>query len=220
LKKVLVIGFSAVLASTLGACNVLKPTANQQISIYALNSSLSASVTAAAPPVVASAPTIIVNPPQAAAGFETAKIIYLRQRHLIEYYSQSEWVAPPAKMLVPLIVESLSRDGSFKAVVTAPSAVVADLRLNTEIVRLQQEFLDNGGPSRVRLTLRAYIMDEKTRKVLAVREFDTVVDSVSENVAGGVLAANLATEQVLKNLAALAASVAIATNANRASVTK
>jgi cholesterol transport system auxiliary component len=200
LKQLIAIG---LMITTLSACNLLKPEANPAISFYALNRLPMAPASG-----VAARATIIVNPPHAAAGFETSKIIYLRQPHQMEYYSQSEWVATPAKMLSPLIVDTLSREGSFIAVVLTPTAALADLRLTTEVTRLQHEFFDHARPSRVRFTLRAIIMDEKSRKVLVARELEAIADSPSENAAGAVAAANLAVALVLKDLAMLAASVA------------
>jgi cholesterol transport system auxiliary component len=55
----------------------------------------------------------------------------------------------------------------------APTASSADLRLDTEILRLQQDFASQ--PSRVRFTLRAYLVDQTTRRVLAWRVFDEAV---------------------------------------------
>jgi cholesterol transport system auxiliary component len=197
----------AAVSVAMAACNPLKPAADQPLTFHTLNlttPSEAQSGALATTTSISNLPSVIINPPHAAAGFETAKLIYLRQKHQLEYYSQSEWVAPPARMLSPLIVERLMRTGSFRAVVLTPSAVQADLRLNTEIIRLQHEFFDATGPSKVRFTLRAYIMDEKTRKVLANREFEALVNSPSENAAGGVLAANLATQLVMDDLAAMA----------------
>jgi cholesterol transport system auxiliary component len=193
-------------AFALVACNPLKPAADQPLTFHTLNSmplsepELRFFAASSSNPNL---PSVIVNPPHAAAGFETAKLIYLRQQHQLEYYSQSEWVAPPARMLSPLIVERLMRTGSFQAVVLTPTAVQADLRLNAEIIRLQHEFVDATGPSKVRFTLRAYVMDEKTRKVLASREFEALVTAPSENAAGGVIAANVALQLVMDDVAAM-----------------
>ena len=74
------------------------------------------------------------------------------------------------------------------------------MRLETEIIRLQQEFQTT--PSRVHFTLRANLLDEKTRHVIAWREFDTAVPSATDDPYGGVVAANLAVQSVLKEVAA------------------
>jgi cholesterol transport system auxiliary component len=80
-----------------------------------------------------------------------------------------------------------------------PSAATGDLRLDTEIMRLQQGF--GSRPSRVRFTLRAYLVDNRTRRALAWREFDESVAAASEDPYGGVVAANRAVQAALEHLA-------------------
>ena len=183
----------------LSACSLLKPTATPPPAFYSLDSA-PASAPAAAPD---SAPTLIVNPTTAAAGFDSQRIIYVRETHKLEYFANSEWVDPPARMLTPLLVAAAGGTGAFRAVVLTPSAATGDLRLDTEIIRLQHEFLTL--PSRVRFTLRAYLVDTKTRRVIAWREFEATVPAASENPYGGVVAANRAVQTVLENLAAFCA---------------
>ncbi len=186
----------------LGACGTLRPVATPPPAFYALDGPRG-SAPAEAP---AAAPTLIVNPPHAAAGFDSQRIIYLREAHKLEYFAHSEWVDPPARMLAPLLVAAIDSTGAFRAVVPTPSAAAGDLRLDTEVVRLQHEFLTQ--PSRVRFTLRAHLVDDKTRRVLAWREFDTAVPAASEDPYGGVMAANRAVQNVLENLAAFCAEAA------------
>jgi cholesterol transport system auxiliary component len=56
-------------------------------------------------------------------------------------------------------------------------------------------------PSSVRFTLHAYLVETKSRRVLAWQQFDAVVPSESEDPYGGVLAANRAVQTVLESLA-------------------
>jgi len=152
------------------------------------------------------APTLIVDPAHAAAGYDSARIVYVRKPHQLEVYAHSEWVDAPARLLGPLVAAAAERSGAFRAVLRAPAAARADLRLDTELVRLQQEF--GTGPSRVRLTLRATLSDSQTRQVLAQREFDRTLPAASEDAYGGVQAANLALQEVLDELARFCAQVA------------
>lgn len=188
----------------LGGCSVLKPTATPPPAFYALdNMHIPLRGTAAAAP---NAPTLVVGPPRAAAGFDSQRIIYVRAAHRLEYFAQSEWVEPPARMLSPLLVGALERSGAFRAVVSTPASAAGELRLDTELVRLQHEFLTQ--PSQVRVTLRATLVDERTRRVLAWREFDTSVAAASEDPYGGVVAANRAVHDLLEQLAAFCAEAA------------
>jgi len=184
------------------ACSALFPAATPQPAFYSLDSARGVAPTAAP----TTAPTLTLNPPQAAAGFDSPRILYVRETHKLDYFAHSEWVDPPARMLAPLLVTAIENTGAFRAVVLAPSAAGGDLRLDTEIIRLQQEFLTR--PSRVRFTLRAYLVDDKTRRVLAWREFDAAVPATSDDPYGGVVAANRAVQTVLGNLAAFCAVTA------------
>jgi cholesterol transport system auxiliary component len=102
-------------------------------------------------------------------------------------------------MLAPLIVAAVEARGTYRAVVLTPSPATGQVRLETEILRLQQEFL--GAPSRVRFTLRAQLVESATRRVVASREFEAVTVAPSENPRGGVTAAHESVRKVLGELA-------------------
>ena len=183
-------------------CSALSPSTTLPPDFYSLNSLSGASTVA----VATAAPTLIIDPPHAAAGFDSARIIYLRELHKLEYFAHSEWVDPPARMLGPLLVAAIENSGGFRAVVLAPSAAAGELRLDTEIIRLQHEFQTK--PSRVRFTLRATLIDARTHRVLARREFDGSIAAASEDPYGGVVAANRAVQTVLEGVSAFCAETA------------
>ncbi|MES2877125.1 MAG: ABC-type transport auxiliary lipoprotein family protein [Pseudomonadota bacterium] len=183
----------------LSACSALRPAGTPPPAFYSLDGGREAATI----PAPAAAPTLIVSPPRAAAGFDSQRIIYMRQAHKLDYFSHNEWVDPPARMLGPLLVTALGHTGAFRAVVLAPGATAGDLRLDTEIIRLQHEFLSS--PSRVHFTLRATLVEDKSRRVLAWREFDGYATATSDDPYGGVLAANLAVQTELDKLAAFCA---------------
>ena len=202
------LGAAALLFALAGGCSALRPAATPQPSFYSLDSARIEASAATHAPATSSiaAPTLIVNPPHAASGFDSQRIIYVRAAHQLEYFAHSEWVDTPARMLAPLIVAAVENSGAFRAVVLTPSAAAGDLRLDTEIMRLQHDF--GSQPSRVRFTLRAYIVDNTTRHVLAWREFDESVAAASEDPYGGVVAANRAVQSVLQQLASYCAEAA------------
>ncbi|MBE0612047.1 MAG: membrane integrity-associated transporter subunit PqiC [Burkholderiales bacterium] len=206
-RVVRLIGAGVLVVAT-AACSTLRPAATPNPSFYALQGAPAAARpdAAAGPPAPSTAPTLIVNPPHAAAGFDSPRIMYVREAHKLEYFAHSEWVDTPARMLAPLLVAANESTGAFRAVVLTPSAATGDLRLDTEIVRLQQEF--GSPPSRVQFTLRAYLVEDKTRRVLAWREFEAAVPAPSDDPYGGVVAANRAVQTVLKDLAAFCAGAA------------
>lgn len=162
--------------------------------------------TAAAVPARANA-TLVVNLPRATAGFDTTRIAYARRPLQIEYFAQSEWVDTPSNMLAPMMVRAIERTGAFHAVLGAPTSAAGNLRLESELVRLQQDFSDT--PSRVRLTLRAALVDVATRRVVASREFDASAPASTDDSYGGVAAAQQAAGQVMNSLALFCAGTAV-----------
>ena len=185
----------SVFATLAAGCSSLLPKAAPPPAFYTLDG---AALRTDRPQTMGQGPTLIVSPPHAAAGFDSNRMIYLRQAHHLEYFAHSEWVDTPARMAAPLMVAALQRSVALRAVLLAPGSAAGDLRLDTEILRLQHEFTST--PSRVRLTLRATLVDSATRRVLAWREFDHVALAASEDAYGGVVAAHAAWQAVLASL--------------------
>lgn len=187
------------LTLVVSGCGVFGPTDGEQPAFYSLDAVQYAVAKQSEPEFTASRrPTLIVNPTHAAAGYDSQHILYMRKPHQLEYYAHSEWIDTPARMLIPLIVAAIEQSGGYQAVVLTPSAAVGELRLDTEIVRLHYE-LDRQ-PSRVHFTLRAYIVDTKSRQVLGWREFDESVGLETAGPYGVVVASNRAVHNVLEKL--------------------
>lgn len=138
---------------------------------------------------------LAVSLPQAQPGADIAAMAYVQQAHQVEYFASSRWAETPARMLEPLLLQALGSSGNFRAVVSNVGAVVADFRLDSEWLRLQQEFAQQ--PSRMHLTLRVQLVNLKTHQVVAAQEIDEVEQAASENAYGGVQAANRAMQRVL-----------------------
>ena len=186
-------------------CGAIQPVLSPHPNFYSLADARN-TTTPAPPRAAVTAPTLIVSPPHAAAGFDSQRIMYVRQANQLEYFAHNEWIDTPARMLAPLIVAAVESSGAFRAVVQTPSPAAGEIRLDTEILRLQHEFLS--APSRVRFTLRAYLVESVTRRVMASREFEAAVPATSEDPYGGVVAANRAVQTVLENLSAFCAEAA------------
>jgi cholesterol transport system auxiliary component len=196
--------WAASLAASLACgCAALTPASAPHPNRYSLEG---AAAEAARVPAPGAAPTLVVSPPGAAAGFDSPRILYVRKAHTLEYFAHNEWVDTPARMLAPLIAAAAARGGAFGAVVLTPSIASGELRLDTQVRRLQHEFL--GSPSRVRFTLHATLLESATRRVIAAREFEAVAAAPSEDPYGGVVAANQAVRRVLDGLAGFCADAA------------
>ncbi|MEP7300064.1 MAG: ABC-type transport auxiliary lipoprotein family protein [Caldimonas sp.] len=190
--------------SLLAGCASLLPKPPPPPALFAIDDSTAAGSTefVASPPPGGTL-TLVVSAPRAAAGFDTAQMVYVRRLHQLETFALNQWVDTPARMLEPMIARALERTGAYAAVLRAPSAAAAQLRLDTDLVRLQQDF--SVSPSQVRLTLRVVLIETATRQVIASREFDARVASTSEDPYGGVAAAHEAVRRLLGEVAAFCA---------------
>ena len=183
--------FAAV--ALLASCAALQAPEPDRASLYLLE----AAPTAGAPRPKRDA-VLAVSVPRARPGFDTPLMAYTQRPGALEYFAKNRWADTPARMLAPLLVQALERSGRFSAVVQAPSSALAALRLDTELVRLEQDF--DARPSRVRFTLRAQLIDTGARRVLASAEFDETEPAPSDDPYGGVIAANRALARLLERL--------------------
>ena len=175
-------------------CSPLQPVKNDVLNTYALQAQFHSRGV-----VEAGAPVLQVTRPKAHPGFDSPRMVYVRKAHELEYFSRNQWVDTPDKMLAPLLVQALEASGGFSAVSQAAGTVTAQLRLDSEIVRLQQDFTTV--PSRIRFTLRAQLIDVAGRSILATREFDVSENAASDDPYGGVVAANHAVQRALSEVA-------------------
>jgi len=189
----IVVLIGTILAMLMAGCTVLQSPQTENPSVFLLDAR-----TAVVKRLPARDLVVAVNAPVARPGFDTPQIAYVRQAHQIEYYVKNRWVDTPSRMLAPLLAQALEQAGSFRAVLRTAGTTAADLRLDTELIRLQQDF--SSRPSRVQLTLRAQLHDVRSRKLLAAREFDVTESAASDDAYGGVIAANRALEHVLELL--------------------
>ncbi len=141
---------------------------------------------------------LAVAMPHARSGFDTPQMAYLRQPHELEYFAANRWADAPPRMLWPLLVQALEQTGGFRAIVQTPGAIPADVRLDVELIRLQQDF--GTRPSRVQLTLRAQLSDVRSKRVLGMKLFDEAQNAASDDAYGGVTTANQIMQRVLNHL--------------------
>jgi cholesterol transport system auxiliary component len=182
------------LALVAGACSVLPAPPAQERTIYLLDTALPQAPAGPKRDLV-----LAVAPPRAWPGFDTAQMAFMRRPREIEYFSRNAWADAPSRMLAPVVARALAQDGRFAAVVPLPAQLAADLRLDTEIVRLLQDF--GASPSRVELTMRAQLIDVQGRRVVAAREMTELEPAGTDDAAGGAAAADRALARMLRRLA-------------------
>lgn len=145
--------------------------------------------------------SIQVAMPRSDAGFDTSSIAYRQHPYRLDYYTQSRWVDQPATMLGERITHALERSEAYRVVLAPSAALPSDLRLNTELVALEQVFSDSntppGGDSHVHFALRMQLIDTKSVKVLASSQIDLIQPAPSADALGAVTAANQALREAL-----------------------
>ena len=141
---------------------------------------------------------LLITQPKAQAGFDTARMAYLLRPYEVNYYAFNQWADTPARMVQQLLVEQLDKTGLWRAVLQTPGPVPAQYRLDCDNLILEQQFFSN--PSRVRLSVRAQIIDTKRPALLATRYFEVIEVAPTEDAYGGVQAANQATAKLLTEL--------------------
>jgi len=194
---------AVVCALAIAGCAGLRTTETESIRTYLLE--VEAQFDRAEQAKSMSIPlTLVVSPPRASPGYDTARMAFVRKPMLLEYFAKNRWVEAPAKMLGPLLVSALEQRTKFRAVVPAGGMVKGDMRLDTELILLQQEFTTL--PSRIHLRLRAQLIEQANHRVVATRVFDIFEDAPSDDPYGGVAAANQALARLLAQLADFSAT--------------
>ena len=143
---------------------------------------------------------LLITQPRAQAGFDTARMAYLVRPYEINYFAFNQWADTPARLLHRIMVENLDKTGLWSAVLQTPGTVPAQYRLDCDNLILEQQFFSR--PSRVRLSVRAQIIETKKPAILATRYFEVLEVAPTDDAYGGVQAGNHAAEKLLIELAA------------------
>jgi len=143
---------------------------------------------------------LLITQPKAQAGFDTARMAYLVRPYEINYFAFNQWADTPARLLHRIMVENLDKIGLWNAVLQTPGTVPAQYRLDCDNLILEQQFFSR--PSRVRLSVRAQIIETKKPAILATRYFEVLEVAPTDDAYGGVQAGNHAAEKLLIELAA------------------
>ncbi|GAB3465038.1 hypothetical protein GCM10027321_29600 [Massilia terrae] len=146
------------------------------------------------------ATSLFVLAPESDRVYGTTQMAYTTQAYQIAYFSQNEWAETPSKMMLPLIVATMSNTHYFSEVFAAPDFGRHTFALRTEILELKQDF--TAQPPMLKLTMRFYLSREATNEIIASKEVSMRETMGEKNPYAGVVAANEATEKALRELAA------------------
>ena len=143
--------------------------------------------------------TVLVLPPETAALYDTREIAYTTRPHEIAYLTRRQWGETPSEMLQPLLTKTLEDTRAFAAVVVPPYTARYTCALETRILELRQDF--TAGSAAVVLSLRFRLTNAEGR-VIATKEVSLREPMRQLDSDAGVVAANDATAQALREMAA------------------
>ena len=195
-QRIISTGLWGLLALVLGGCAaaLLQQPDSATTHTYLLEWQLPGSTAMANP----QGPGLLVMPLMATPGFDTADMAYMRMPHELEYFARHRWVDSPARMLDPLLLRAATQTGLFSSVVESGSRTVADLRLDSTLLHLQQVCRLN--PSEQQLAVRVQLVDLKNSRVIATRTLSVSEPLQERTPYAGVIAANRAVTRLLGQL--------------------
>jgi len=150
---------------------------------------------AAAPvPARADAPTLLVLDTTAGGFYDTDQLVFSRSAGTRGQYQFARWTERPGKRFA-----DLDRLGRYR-VAAAGGYVQGDLMLDTRLVEFYHDATSE--PGKMRLELRAELVDLKQRTLLGRHTFEQQVPLASYDAAGAARASNVAVGRVLDDLSA------------------
>ncbi|KTD10861.1 transport protein [Legionella gratiana] len=189
--KKLAVFFVSISVVMLSACSPVKMPVKDQ---YQLSAYSSKQLVKKNLPI-----TLLVTAPDAAGGYQTEQMLYIKKPYELEAFAKNAWVNPPADMLYPLILQSLQKTNLFEAVTSNAYALGADYRLDTQLLSLNQNFLKK--PSIIEFSVKIVLTHVSDNKILSSRIINLRIPCPSDTPYGGVIAANKATQQFTAELA-------------------
>jgi len=139
-----------------------------------------------------------VTTPASAPGFGTRRMAYTTQAPRLDYFAFNEWVDTPARMVAALMETGLESSGLLGAVMTGSSDIRTDLRLDSEIRSLQQDFGASG--STLSLEIKVRLIEVSGRSLLDARTFRYREPVDQDGPEAGASAANRAAARFLTDL--------------------
>lgn len=114
-------------------------------------------------------------------------------------YADSDWIAPPAALLEPLLEKTIVAGGGWRAVIGPGSLASADVGLQIRLDDFSQAFSQPQQSSGV-IDATATLIDNRDEHVIAQRHFHVVTAAPTSDAQGGVQALNQASAQFAAQL--------------------
>lgn len=190
MKKIIVI-VSIFLLS--GCTSLLSPVSQPPTKMYLL----SVGHAQHAPTKNNQGKVLLVSMPSAPVWLNTNKMAYQLQPNQIDYFAYHQWVATPAELLQPLIIEKLQQTHRYRAVLSSTTEAI-DQRLDVRVLAMQQEFFVH--PSVYKMSWQVTLTDVHTQHIIFSKVLTAKVSATADNPDAGALAADKAVGILLSKL--------------------
>lgn len=175
--------------SALTSCSVFGPVNTKPQTNYVLNQLPSVPIKRPSPL------TLYVAPPQTNSLYNTREMAYSTAHYQIGYYANHLWADQPSEMVQTLLVQTLQNTRHFHAVVTSGLEGNVTYILNTQIIKLLQDY--TRAPGQFYLTVQVQILRASDNHIIATKEFSFSETIYQPGPYAGVVAANRATARAL-----------------------
>lgn len=127
-----------------------------------------------------------ISVPEWLSGTEMYYRLDYRDDNRLAAYAQSDWIAPPAVMLEPILRESLAA-GGWRAVIGPRNTAMADTSLQLRLDDFSQAFAQPATSVAV-LDATATLVDAHSDRLIAQKHFHVEVAAASPDAQGGAKA--------------------------------
>lgn len=143
--------------------------------------------------------TLLVEAVSASAVYDSSALVFSRAPGALAPYQYAAWADRPARRIGMLVEQRLVAAGRFATVAQSTAGVRGDLMLRLSL----DEFVHDAAvpPGRVRVALRADLIEWSDRTLLARRVFTASEPLATEDAAAAVAGFNRAVTRVLDELA-------------------
>ncbi|GAA5093692.1 ABC-type transport auxiliary lipoprotein family protein [Wohlfahrtiimonas larvae] len=141
---------------------------------------------------------ILVDDVKTLASGRDVDMTYSRTANVIESYTQSQWAKPPKQQIQVAIVNALIASHGYRDVLSAPTAISSQYKIDTTIQKMQQYF--DGNQGYVELSLMVRLLNSSTNQVVFSKIYSAKEPVDSLNAQGGVEAYNQALKRLLPDM--------------------
>lgn len=121
--------------------------------------------TAVSDAVAAPAPlplVLVVSRPRTSATLDTDRIATMPSTNRFDYYADARWSETAPQMLQHALVDALTADGRFEAVLAAPARVPTEMMLALELRRFESVTTGAAGMPVVYVQMQANLVDSRS----------------------------------------------------------